>query len=419
MANAEHLETLKQGAVVWNKWRERNPKILPDLADATLTETELVGACLRRGDLRRVKFGNTDLAGTDLRETDLRGADLICVTGPLQSEQLAGADLAGAALPESLRALFKDLNAAKGISDNAQKLFVAMLAACLYSWLTIATTTDISLVTNRASSPLPVIQTSIPIVGFYVVTPLLLLGLYFYFHFYLQKLWEELGGLPAFFPDGRPLQSKADPWLLSDLVRSHVSKLSAGRPFFSYLQKWISILLAWWLLPVTLVLFWARYLSRHELLGTVFHCALTSICVSAAVFLYGLAARTLSGTERKAFAWSSALRNTRAYGAFAVVAAAAVLLFVISIGAVKGARLPTSDRDWWPRSYGPSSWVPRAMALIGYAPFADLRAADLSLKPANWTGKSETEWKPSKGFSCTAWICGMPTSEERSCLARS
>ena len=134
----------------------------------------------------------------------------------------------------------------KGISESARKIFLAVLAGCLYCWLTIATTTDVNLITNRASSPLPIIQTAIPIVGFYVVAPLLVLCIYFYFHFDLQKLWEELGSLPAVFPDGRPLHTKVDPWLLYYLVRSHLPKLNVDRPFLPYLQLWISVLLAWW-----------------------------------------------------------------------------------------------------------------------------------------------------------------------------
>ena len=144
-----------------------------------------------------------------------------------------------------------------------------MLAACLYSWLTIGTTSDLNLVTNRATSALPIIQTSIPIVGFYFIAPVLLLLTFFYFHFYLQKLWEELGSLPAFFPDGLPLSSKADPWLLNDLVRSHIGKLRINRPFMSYAQQWISTFLAWWVVPITLIMFWVRYLRRHDIYGTV------------------------------------------------------------------------------------------------------------------------------------------------------
>src|SRR5579884_1093057 len=108
MASAEHQQILQQGPGVWNQWRSHNPGIVPELADADLSQLNLVGASLRGADLRRAKFGSADVTGTDLRESNLRGADLSGVTGPLQSEQVAGADLAGAALPESLRELFKD-----------------------------------------------------------------------------------------------------------------------------------------------------------------------------------------------------------------------------------------------------------------------------------------------------------------------
>ena len=261
MANKEQLEILRRGADHWSEWRTSYPRIRPNLDDICLENIDLSGldlahTSLRRVSFRNVKFGNCDLTAADLREAVLSGADLSGVTGLLEPQQLAGADLTGAKLPEPVQKLFENLDVAKGVSANAQKLFITMLAACLYSWLTIATTSDVNLVVNRATSPLPIIGTSIPIVGFYFVAPLLLLVIYFYFHLYLQKLWDEMGSLPAIFPDGRPVHAKADPWLLSDLIRSHASRLRPDRPFLSYLQKWISIALAWWAVPFTLILFW-------------------------------------------------------------------------------------------------------------------------------------------------------------------
>jgi hypothetical protein len=32
MINPEHLAILKQGVEIWNKWREENPDIMPDLS---------------------------------------------------------------------------------------------------------------------------------------------------------------------------------------------------------------------------------------------------------------------------------------------------------------------------------------------------------------------------------------------------
>jgi hypothetical protein len=42
-------------------------------------------------------------------------------------------------------------NGQRDISESARKLFITMLVGCLYSWLTIATTTDVNLITNRVS----------------------------------------------------------------------------------------------------------------------------------------------------------------------------------------------------------------------------------------------------------------------------
>ena len=46
MANEEHVEILKQGAKVWNKWREKNRDVSPDLFRANLTKARLSGTDL-------------------------------------------------------------------------------------------------------------------------------------------------------------------------------------------------------------------------------------------------------------------------------------------------------------------------------------------------------------------------------------
>jgi uncharacterized protein YjbI with pentapeptide repeats len=382
-----HRDIFRQGVETWRVWRAANPEVVPDLEAVDLRNQFLAGS-----DLRGAK-----LAGANLRGAILENADLTGATG-LYPEQLAGTDLRGATLPDPLRERLKDLHVARDISDNAQKLFVAMLAACLYSWLTIATTTDLALITNRASSPLPIIQTSIPIVGFYFVTPLLLVCVFFYFHFYLQKLWEELGSMPAVFPDGRSLKTQADPWLLSDLVEFHVGPGPFERPLLSHLQRGVSVLLGWWSVPATLLLFWARYLPRHDLTGTMFHAILAGTSITGAMLLYALARGTLRGDARRPFAWRPARWTYRPLGvAFTSIAA----LALASIGVVDGVRSGTSDLDWRPSTTGPRTWMPGALRAIGYSPFADLRAADVSLKPQNWTGGSNDDLNAVKGVELT------------------
>jgi uncharacterized protein YjbI with pentapeptide repeats len=391
MADPEHWAKLQESVAAWNEWRagEAQP---PDLSDVDFSGRDLSDANFRGTDLRGVKFNGSNLSGASLREANLQGVDLSVAQRGLQTEQLAGADLTGATLPPELTKLYDSLANVNNISESARKLFLAVLGACLYSWLTIATTTDVNLITNRASSPLPIIQTSIPIAGFYWVAPLLLLCAYFYFHFYLQKLWEELGSLPAIFPDGRPLHTKIDPWLLNDLVRSHLPKLNVDRPFLSYFQLWISVLLAWWVVPITMFLFWGRYLPLHERTGTTFHVVLLVISATAAWSLYRLAVATLRGAERKPFSWNGMVTSRVGYRAVTFTVALGVLFGFVSWGArwgvpsdapIFGVRL--LYRSFRGESRGYLTWVPRLMALADYSPFADLRGAEVSQKKSTWS----------------------------------
>jgi len=172
-------------------------------------------------------------------------------------------------------------------------------------------------------------------------------------------------------PDGRPLHSKIDPWLLNDLVRAHLSKLSVNRPFLSYFQLWISVLSAWWVVPITMFLFWGRYLVRHARAGTIFHVALLILSLTAVFRLYELAVATLRGTERQPFKLSGMLASRGLYQTAALAVTIGVLFGVVSWGAIMG----NPDR----------SWVPRLMAVLGYSPFADLAHAEISQKKSSWS----------------------------------
>jgi uncharacterized protein YjbI with pentapeptide repeats len=51
MANPEHLDILKQGVEVWNKWREEHSELCVDLSEADLTGVFLYKANLIRANL--------------------------------------------------------------------------------------------------------------------------------------------------------------------------------------------------------------------------------------------------------------------------------------------------------------------------------------------------------------------------------
>ncbi len=116
MANQEHLEVLKQGWDVWNRWRGDNTNLQPDLSGADLSRASLgwtdfwganlsqavfCGASLSRAtlqgaDLREALLGGAFLHEADLGEADLSGANLR--SADLCQAFLGGANLSGADL---------------------------------------------------------------------------------------------------------------------------------------------------------------------------------------------------------------------------------------------------------------------------------------------------------------------------------
>jgi uncharacterized protein YjbI with pentapeptide repeats len=89
VAKPEHLELLRQGVEVWNKWRSKSPSVRPDLFEADLSEVNLSGA-----DLSEAILGRANLSGADLSRADLNGATLIRAT--LVRANLKGANLSRA-----------------------------------------------------------------------------------------------------------------------------------------------------------------------------------------------------------------------------------------------------------------------------------------------------------------------------------
>jgi uncharacterized protein YjbI with pentapeptide repeats len=98
MANDEHLALLKQGVGAWNKWREKNPDIAPDLRQADLRRASLYGADLNGADLRQAELGFANLRRANLRQADLSNANLR--QAHLQGAFLNKPDFTGANLVE-------------------------------------------------------------------------------------------------------------------------------------------------------------------------------------------------------------------------------------------------------------------------------------------------------------------------------
>ena len=138
------------------------------------------------------------------------------------------------------------------------------------------------------------IQAQIPLAYFYILAPILLLAVYVYLHLYLQRLWEEFSKLPAVFEDGTPLDRKSSPWIVNNAVRPYLLDADDARPRLARLESALITILVWYLMPLTLIILWFRYLFRHDWLWSIYQVVLLSVSLVVAIYFQQTAKETLS-----------------------------------------------------------------------------------------------------------------------------
>ena len=69
-----HFNLLKQGVKVWNRWREKHPNIIPQLAGLDLLRWSLDGINLSRADLRKARIRSSSLKNADFKRANLSEA---------------------------------------------------------------------------------------------------------------------------------------------------------------------------------------------------------------------------------------------------------------------------------------------------------------------------------------------------------
>jgi uncharacterized protein YjbI with pentapeptide repeats len=348
------------------------------LTDADLSMANLRGASLVQADLR-----NANLLGTELRGANLMGATLYGTEG-LWVGRLGGTNLFDAILPESIAAF--DSTKAIGDSTRVARWFyfltLTMSAICC---LLIALTTDVRLVVDGTALPIPRIGRVLPMSGFYLGGPILLLAVYLRFHFVLLRLWGSMAALPAVFPDGQTLE-KDGPWFLMGLGRRHFKWLRETKTPISMMEGVLAIALAYWAVPATMFFFWLRYLVRQDFRGTMLHVFLLTVSVAAATCLPVVVARILRPGEvrrpKSKNAWRIAGSTLRA----ALISGC--VFFIVSIGVIGG--LP-ADASLSPQHSAVSiqRWAALGFKAVGYRPYADFTEATLSQPPrGQWTDEA-------------------------------
>ena len=101
MANQEHVDILRQGVEEWNRWREQNPDIRPDLSLTDLSGTDLSFADLSNVDLEEANLTGAIFTGVNLSGANLSEASLgytILSDANLNNANLNNADLSEASL---------------------------------------------------------------------------------------------------------------------------------------------------------------------------------------------------------------------------------------------------------------------------------------------------------------------------------
>ena len=359
-----------------------------DLQGANLKSADLLLADLRDACLVRANLQESCLVGVNLEGANLEGAALESAMG-LLPRQLAGANLHEASLPGTILE-FNALAEFQQTSKTAARLFGATLLVSLLSCLTIWKTKDVQLLTDSAIIPYlhsSAAAAAAPTDEIYLIAPAALLAIYLWFLYNLQRVWDAVLELPAVFPDGRVLGQKG-PRIITGLLRTHFRWMNPDAPSTRMIEKSISVLLAYWMVPLVLLFFWARYLTLQEMHGTILQEALILLGVAAALYC-------TTSTGRPGERWvevgkpdSHIVARLKGLKPASVLIALFVVLSFFSIGTIAGV---PHDQLRAPQ-YASASvrrWAPSVLWLVGYDPYAELTEASISLHPPHWSGSDD------------------------------
>ena len=145
------------------------------------------------------------------------------------------------------------------VSKNARTTWFSLIAALLFCGVTLLDVQDRDFFEYGAATKLPLIGVEVPVVGFFLSAPVLVLALYLYLHIYLTKLWRALAA---------PIEVEGDldehvyPWLLSDAALRMRPK--APKRDFGWLTGLVSWALGWAFAPVILFEFWRKSWPYHS-----------------------------------------------------------------------------------------------------------------------------------------------------------
>lgn len=264
-----------------------------DLFNANLSKTKLLGADLSEANFRDAELSGAELTGAEFVEADLQNASLGDTSG-LQAGAVARANVSNATLPDEV-AEFDGLKTVEEATLGARKLLISLGLACAYAALAISTPRPGE--GGGRLLTLPFIEVAISPWGFHLAVPVLLAVGFSYLHIQLQRVWEEISRLPAVFPDGKAIDQKIHPWLITGLVRAHFPYLRENPIPLFRLQELVVIVLAWGIVPVTQAYFVGSFVAQFPEYAyqSGLGAALVSLTTIGAVVSYQTAKAHLRG----------------------------------------------------------------------------------------------------------------------------
>jgi len=140
-------------------------------------------------------------------------------------------------------------------SRHARMLYYLYLGFIAYCAVTVFSTTDRQLALKGDKAELPILDISVSLDGFFLLAPLLAIGLFVYFMLYLHRLNSLVDDL--FEVD--PSYNKKDlyPWMIN--IARETEKGIIG-----FLQRLFVGLTLWFTLPVTMFIFASKFVKKHE-----------------------------------------------------------------------------------------------------------------------------------------------------------
>ncbi len=147
------------------------------------------------------------------------------------------------------------------------------------------------------------------------------------------------------------------------------------------------MLLAYWMLPLTLLLFWARYLTRQEMHGSLLQAALFTTSTGIAIYATTKVGRPHEPWTVEEMGAERSPANCEASTPSSLRRGYWLTLLLLCAGTFAGV---PREKARAPR-YGAASirrWATTIFWCLGFDPYADLTEAEISPRPGNGMGSA-------------------------------